>query len=84
MMEGNFTDCELTPGCRESGAEFIPYPDCESNPGCDRSRIDEVDEIEIFEGENNRISMEQVYTWQFQCFYQLKHYPFDIQVLGKG
>ena len=73
MMEGNFTACELTLGCRESWAEFTPYPDCESNPGCGRSGIGEVNEIEIFEGGSNRIIKQQVYTWQFQFFYQLKH-----------
>ena len=60
MMEGNFTACDLTPGCRESGAEFTSYPDCESNPGCGRSGIEEVDEIEIFEGGSNMIIMQQV------------------------
>ena len=56
------------------------FSSCEKNPGCRRSGIDEVDEIEIFEGVSNRIIMKQVYTWQFQCLYQLKHYPFDVQV----
>ena len=80
MKEGNFSKCESTPGCRESGAEFTPYPDCESNPGCRRSGVGEVDEMELFKGESNRMIMQQVYTWQFQCVYQLKNYPFDTQV----
>ena len=24
--------------------------------------------------------MEQTYTWEFQCKYELQHYPFDTQV----
>ena len=24
--------------------------------------------------------MEQAYTWEFQCKYELQHYPFDTQV----
>ena len=45
-----------------------------------RSDIDVLDEIEIFEGEDNSLSMEQVYTWEFQCKYHLHYYPFDTQV----
>ena len=25
--------------------------------------------------------MNQTYTWEFQCKYELQHYPFDTQVL---
>ena len=39
-----------------------------------------VDETEIFEGPQNTLSMQQVYTWQFQCKYDLLYYPFDTQV----
>ena len=45
-----------------------------------RSQLDEVDEIEIFRGEDNTISMMQVYTHRFQCQYHLQKYPFDTQV----
>ena len=45
-----------------------------------RSGLEVVDEIEIFEGDKNTISMQQVYTWQFQCKYNLQVYPFDTQV----
>ena len=45
-----------------------------------RSDIDMLDEIEIFKGEDNSLSMEQVYTWEFQCKYHLHYYPFDTQV----
>ena len=53
---------------------------CERNPSCERSGPEEVDETEIFEGGGNRIEMQQVYTWQFQCKYDLRNYPFDTQV----
>ena len=45
-----------------------------------RSGLDEIDEIEIFEGKENRLTMNQTYTWEFQCKYELQHYPFDTQV----
>ena len=38
-----------------------------------------VDEIEMFSGEENRLSMQQTYTHQFQCLYKLSRYPFDTQ-----
>ena len=45
-----------------------------------RSDIDVQDEIEIFEGKDNKLSMYQTYTKSFQCQYYLQRYPFDIQV----
>ena len=39
-----------------------------------------MEEINIFEGEFNRITFEQVYTKTFKCTYQLQLYPFDTQV----
>ena len=45
-----------------------------------RSGLDEVDEVEIFEGTKNTLTMEQTYAWEFQCKYELQHYPFDTQV----
>ena len=50
-------------------------------PGCTRGPV-EVDEAEIFEGSENRLTMDQMYTWEFQCNYQLQRYPFDTQVQG--
>ena len=41
---------------------------------------DVVDEIEIFEGAKNRLTMNQTYTMEFQCVYKLQRYPFDTQV----
>ena len=45
-----------------------------------RSSFWEVDEAEIFEGAENRLTMNQTYTWEFQCEYVLQRYPFDKQV----
>ena len=45
-----------------------------------RSGVDVVDEIEIFEGVENELTMSQTYSKQFQCKYQLHRFPFDIQV----
>ena len=45
-----------------------------------RSGLDQVDEAEIFEGAEHNLTMEQMYTWEFQCKYQLQSYPFDTQV----
>ena len=50
----------------------------EENP--ERSGIDEIDEIEYFQGVKNRLTMNQTYTWEFQCNYELQRYPFDTQV----
>ena len=40
-----------------------------------------VDEAEIFEGGENKLTMTQAYTWEFQCQYKLQKYPFDTQVI---
>ena len=48
-----------------------------------RSGLDEVDEAEIFEGAENSLTMNQTYTWEFQCKYKLQRYPFDTQVLNQ-
>ena len=45
-----------------------------------RSGLDTVDETEIFNGNENRLVMSQVYTHTFQCAYKLSAYPFDTQV----
>ena len=41
--------------------------------------MEEVDEKEIFKGFENRLTLEQTYTHQFQCLYVLQRYPFDKQ-----
>ena len=48
-----------------------------------RSTVGEVDEAEIFEGAENSLTMNQTYTWEFQCKYELQRYPFDTQVNNK-
>ena len=48
------------------------------------SMDDNVEEINIFEGQFNRITFEQVYTKTFKCTYQLQLYPFDTQVKNTG
>ena len=40
----------------------------------------ELDEAEIFEGAENSLTMNQTYTLEFQCKYELQRYPFDTQV----
>ena len=45
-----------------------------------RSGVEDVEEVEIFEGSENRLNMGQTYTWGFQCKYLLQRYPFDAQV----
>ena len=48
-----------------------------------RSQMDVVDEIEIFNGRDNRVTMNQTYSKEFQCKYQLHWFPFDTQVSNK-
>ena len=45
-----------------------------------RADLDELDETEIFEGDENGLTMRQTYTHRFQCNYLLSRYPFDTQV----
>ena len=45
-----------------------------------RSGLQEVDETEIFQGNENTLMMTQTYTREFQCQYKLQKYPFDTQV----
>ena len=39
-----------------------------------------VEEVEYFQGGENRLTMNQTYTLEFQCQYELSRYPFDTQV----
>ena len=43
------------------------------------SEKDNVDEINIFSGRDNRITYHQLFTKIFECEYQLQLYPFDTQ-----
>ena len=45
-----------------------------------RSELEDLDEAELFKGEENSLLMVQSYTHKFQCPYQLHTYPFDTQV----
>ena len=45
-----------------------------------RADLIDVDEAEIFKGADNRLTMNQTYTQEFQCHYKLQRYPFDTQV----
>ena len=45
-----------------------------------RSELSELHEIEIFSGSENSLFMQQSYTRELQCVYQLATYPFDTQV----
>ena len=46
-----------------------------------RSTFDIIEEKNIFRGDQNRITFQQVYTKSFKCEYQLQLYPFDTQGL---
>ena len=45
-----------------------------------KSPVNVLEEINIFEGHQNRITFQQVYSKTFKCVYQLELYPFDTQV----
>ena len=45
-----------------------------------RSGLEELDETEVFKGAENSLRMQQTYTHEFQCVYDLNMYPFDTQV----
>ena len=45
-----------------------------------RADIFSVDEVEIFKGRENRITMVQTYSKKFHCTYLLHNFPFDTQV----
>ena len=47
------------------------------------SSLDIVEEINIFEGSQNRITFQQIYSKTFRCLYELQLYPFDSQVVFK-
>ena len=45
-----------------------------------RSGFEVLDEIEIFRGDENPITLRQTHSKEFQCRYELNSYPFDTQV----
>ena len=53
-----------------------------------RSDLQVIEEINVFEGKENKLTFEMTYTKEFECEYQLMMYPFDTQtctvdVIGK-
>ena len=45
-----------------------------------RSDMKSADEIEIFMGQENKITMNQTYSKTFKCTYLIHWFPFDTQV----
>ena len=45
-----------------------------------KNSLTEIDEAEIFQGTENGLRMEQIYTHDFQNQFSLFRYPFDTQV----
>ena len=45
-----------------------------------RSGIEIADEIEIFSGDSNKLTISQTYSKKFHCTYLLHYFPFDTQV----
>ena len=46
------------------------------------SAVNVMEEINIFDGNQNRITFQQIYSKTFKCLYQLHLYPFDTQVIS--
>ena len=46
-----------------------------------RAGLENVDEAEIFEGSENKITLIQTRSIQFHCTYLLHDFPFDTQVI---
>ena len=61
-----------------SGVRSTVFITRESN--FQRSGLEYPDEIEIFEGAENKLTMSQTYSKRFHCTYQLHYFPFDTQV----
>ena len=49
-----------------------------------RAGLEYVDEVELFEGSENKITLTQVYSKRFHCTYLLHDFPFDTQVTQKN
>ena len=48
--------------------------------GFTRAGLEVIDEAEIFKGSENKITLIQTHSLQFQCTYLLHDFPFDTQV----
>ena len=62
------------------GWEWSTGVNVKKEGGFVRAGLDSADEIEVFKGSENSLRMQQTYTRNFQCVYQLTKYPFDTQV----
>ena len=51
--------------------------------GFAQSPLSSMDEIEIFEGRENPLTMIQSYTKDFKCVFDMTTFPFDTQVIVK-
>ena len=65
------------------GWEWSTGVNVKKEGGFVRAGLDSADEIEVFKGNENSLRMQQTYTRNFQCVYQLTKYPFDTQVQVK-
>ena len=45
-----------------------------------RSDLSQVDEIDIFEGIENKLTLSVSFSKEFHCIYKLHYFPFDTQV----
>ena len=45
-----------------------------------RAGLESIDEAEIFEGYENKLTLAQIYSKRFHCNYLLHDFPFDTQV----
>ena len=76
----NTDDKETTRLGEYGNGEWNTFITVKKEGSVTRSGLQELDETEIFKGEENRLRMQQTYTHEFQCIYQLMKYPFDTQV----
>ena len=69
--------------------EIIETPEWTTNLWVEREKSPQrpdrswLDETEIFEGSENKLVMRQSYTHEFLCTFELRHYPFDAQVIQR-
>ena len=45
-----------------------------------RSKIEDVEEINIFKGDENHLQWNENHAKSFKCVFKLEMYPFDVQV----
>ena len=80
ILYDNTDQKEVTRLGEYGNGEWMTFVTVSREGNFTRSGFNEVDEAEIFEGAENRLTMNQTYTWEFQCNYRLQRYPFDTQV----